>query len=292
MEGQQPATTAVLARKLGVVSATPPRHVQLGSVPVLLALPLGHAAHARSCTGPQPTEAYWVPAAQLVHAAQLSAVVPASEKVPGAQAAQAVSAVSEQATVCVPGPQARAVALVQGVQAAALVPVADHVHPATQGTQAASLVTVQGRVAKPGPQAREYGAEHTVQIEAPCELHVDPGTHAVQVAAPAAAYVPAAHCEHVRLGLVPVCAKPAAQPHTVFDVSEHGVTTTWFAPHEAHVEQVAVEEPSAEYVPAAHAAQAVFDEAEHGTTRWPGPHRPAAEAHVSHVVPSEAASVA
>ena len=47
--------------------------------------------------------------------------------------------------------------------------------------------------------------------------------------------MPAAHSVHVRLGLVPPCAKPASQPQTVFVVFVQAASTVWFAPHTEHI---------------------------------------------------------
>jgi len=56
--GQQLLTTVELGKKVAFVKeASASAHVQLSSLPVAEALPSGHAAQARSSTGPQSVEA-------------------------------------------------------------------------------------------------------------------------------------------------------------------------------------------------------------------------------------------
>ena len=67
--------------------------------------------------------------------------------------------------------------------------------------------------------------------------------------------MPAAHSVHVRLGLVPPCAKPATHPQTVSVVFVQAASTVWFAPHTEHVVQLVEFSAVEKLTPVGHAAQ-------------------------------------
>ena len=127
------------------------------------------------------------------HGVQLASVVPKGEKVPSAQSAHDASELFVHGTVRLPGPQARAAAVVQLEQTASDGSVA-YVAPATHVAQAVLADGEQGVVAWPSRQAAppfttlgSVQERHALESAAPGPvLHV-PAGHCVHAASPAAA---------------------------------------------------------------------------------------------------------